>query len=79
MMSSLTDRICQNAITALMKRDTGLCDHVIADDEEVDVLEKQIDEEGVRRRRLSFIQHELNCCCRGLMGSFDGWPKLRER
>ena len=48
MMSSLTDRIFQNAMTALMKRDTDLCDHVIADDEEVDVLEKQIDEEGVR-------------------------------
>ena len=35
-------------MTALMKRDTDLCDHVIADDEEVDVLEKQIDEKGVR-------------------------------
>jgi phosphate transport system protein len=48
MMSSLTDRIFQNAMSALLKRDTDLCYQVIADDEEVDVLEKQIDEEGVR-------------------------------
>jgi phosphate transport system protein len=48
MMSSLTDRNFQNAMSALLKRDTDLCYHVIADDEEVDVLEIQIDEEGVR-------------------------------
>jgi len=48
MMSSLTDRIFQNAMSALLKRDTDLCNHVIADDEEVDVLEMQTDEQGVR-------------------------------
>ena len=48
MMSSLTDRNFQSAMSALLKRDTDLCYHVIADDEELDVLEMQIDEEGVR-------------------------------
>ncbi len=48
MMSSLTDRIFQNAMSALLTRDADLCDQVGADDEEVDELEKHIDEEGVR-------------------------------
>ncbi|HYY28507.1 MAG TPA: phosphate signaling complex protein PhoU [Chthoniobacterales bacterium] len=47
MMSSLTDRIFQNAFEALLKRDTDLCDHVIAEDEEIDILEKQVDQDGV--------------------------------
>ena len=41
MMSSLTDRIFQTAFEALLKRDTELCDHVIAEDEEIDILEKR--------------------------------------
>jgi phosphate transport system protein len=48
MMSSLTDRMFHYAMSALLKRDTDLCEQVSADDEEVDVLEKQIDEERVR-------------------------------
>ncbi len=48
MMSSLADRILQNAMSALLNRNTELCDQVGADDEEVDDLEKQIDEEGFR-------------------------------
>lgn len=47
MMSSLTDRIFQTAFEALLSRDTELCDHVIAEDEEIDTLEKQVDQEGV--------------------------------
>jgi phosphate transport system protein len=47
MMSSLTDRIFQTAIEALFNRDTELCNHVVAEDENVDVLEKQVDQEGV--------------------------------
>jgi phosphate transport system protein len=47
MMSSLTDRILQTAFEALLKRDSELCDHVVAEDEEIDVLEKQVDQEGV--------------------------------
>ena len=47
MMSSLTDRIFQTAFEALLKRDSELCDHVLAEDEEIDILEKQVDQGGV--------------------------------
>ncbi len=47
MMSSLTDRILQTAIEALFNRNSELCDHVVADDEEVDALERQVDQDGV--------------------------------
>ena len=47
MMSSLTDRIFQMAFEALLKRDNELCDHVVAEDEEIDILEKQVDRDGV--------------------------------
>ena len=47
MMSSLTDRIFQTAFEALLNRNSELCDHVIAEDEEIDILEKQVDQEGV--------------------------------
>jgi phosphate transport system protein len=47
MMSSLADRIFQTAFEALLKRDSDLCDHVIAEDEEIDILEKQVDQDGV--------------------------------
>jgi phosphate transport system protein len=47
MMSSLTDRIFQTAFEALLNRDSEGCDQVVADDKEVDILEKQIDQDGV--------------------------------
>jgi phosphate transport system protein len=47
MMSSLKDRIFQTGFEALLSRDSELCDHVIAEDEEIDVLEKQVDQDGV--------------------------------
>ena len=47
MMSSLTDRILQTAFEALLSRNSELCDHVFAEDEEIDTLEKQVDHEGV--------------------------------
>jgi phosphate transport system protein len=47
MMSSLTDRILHDAFDALLRRDSELCDHVEAEDEDVDILEKQVDQEGV--------------------------------
>jgi phosphate transport system protein len=47
MMSTLTDRMFQNAITGLLERNIELCDQVEADDEELDILEKQIDQKGV--------------------------------
>ena len=47
MMSSLTDRIFHTAFEGLLNRDSGLCDQVVADDEEIDSLEKQVDQDGV--------------------------------
>ena len=48
MMSSLADRILHTAFEALWNRDSELCDHVVAEDEEIDILEKQVDQDGVR-------------------------------
>jgi phosphate transport system protein len=47
MMSSLTDRILQTAFEAFLTRNNELCDQVIAEDEEIDTLEKQVDQDGV--------------------------------
>jgi phosphate transport system protein len=47
MMSSLTDRIFETAFEALLKSDSDLCDRVIAEDEEIDILEKQVDQDAV--------------------------------
>ena len=35
------------AFEALLNRNSGLCDHVVAEDEEIDILEKQVDQEAV--------------------------------
>jgi phosphate transport system protein len=47
MMSSLTERSLDRAITGLMQRDDELCAIAIADDEEIDQLEKQMDKDGI--------------------------------
>jgi phosphate transport system protein len=47
MMSGLTERSLDRAIKGLLERDDDLCANAIADDEEIDQLEKQIDKEGV--------------------------------
>jgi phosphate uptake regulator len=47
MMSSLADRILQTAFEAFLTRNGELCDHVVAEDEEIDTLEKQVDQDGV--------------------------------
>jgi phosphate transport system protein len=47
MMASLTERNLENARKGLFDRDEDWCNTVIADDEEVDTLEVQIDREGV--------------------------------
>jgi len=47
MMASLTDRNLQNAMSCLLDRDADLCAITIADEKEVDALEKKVDEEGV--------------------------------
>ena len=47
MMSSLTERSLERAINGLMQRDDDLCANAIADDEEIDQLEKQVDKDGI--------------------------------
>ncbi len=47
MMSSLTERSLDRALTGLLQRDDELCVVAIADDEEIDQLEKQVDKDGV--------------------------------
>ena len=47
MMSSLTERSLDRAVTGLLERDDELCNTAIADDEEIDQLEKQVDKDGV--------------------------------
>lgn len=48
MMSSLADRLFRLAFEALLNRDSELCDHIIAEDQQIDLLEKQIDQDGER-------------------------------
>ena len=46
-MAGLTERSLYRAINGLLQRDDSLCTKAIADDEEVDQLEKQIDKDGL--------------------------------
>jgi phosphate transport system protein len=47
MMAGLTERSLERAMKGLVNRDDNVCTHAIADDEEIDQLEKQIDKDGV--------------------------------
>lgn len=47
MMASLTERNLQNAMVCLLDRNTDLCEVAVVDEQEIDALEKKIDEEGV--------------------------------
>src|SRR5881398_2908565 len=47
MMAGLTERAFERAIRGLLDRDDDLCANAIADDEEIDQLEKQIDKDGI--------------------------------
>jgi phosphate transport system protein len=47
MMGGLAERSLDRAIRGLLQRDDNLCTTAIADDEEIDQLEKQIDKDGV--------------------------------
>src|SRR6202030_3559118 len=47
MMSSLTDRMFQTAVDGLLNRDSDLCCQVVADDVEIDLLEKKVDVDGI--------------------------------
>jgi phosphate transport system protein len=46
MMAGLAERSLDRAIKGLLGRDDDLCANAIADDEEIDQLEKQIDKDG---------------------------------
>ena len=48
MMSSLTERVLTRAADGLFQRDLDACNSVIADDAEIDALEKTIDGDGVQ-------------------------------
>ncbi len=47
MMASLTERNLARAFQGLFERDNEVCNQVIADDEEIDSLEKQVDRDGI--------------------------------
>src|SRR5712671_1077572 len=47
MMAGLAERTLDRAVKGLFQRDDDLCANAIADDEEIDQLEKQIDKDGV--------------------------------
>ena len=47
MMGGLAERSLDRAMKGLFERDNELCAYTIADDEEIDQLEKQIDKDGV--------------------------------
>jgi phosphate transport system protein len=47
MMASLTTRSLENALSGLFQRQDDPCATAIADDEEIDQLEKQIDKDGI--------------------------------
>lgn len=47
MMASLTDRNLQNAMSCLLDRKADLCAVTIADEQEINALEKKVDEDGV--------------------------------
>ncbi|HEV3393408.1 MAG TPA: phosphate signaling complex protein PhoU [Chthoniobacterales bacterium] len=47
MMAGLAERTLDRAVKGLLQRDDSLCVTAIADDEEIDQLEKQIDKDGV--------------------------------
>jgi len=47
MMASLAERSLSHALNGLAQRDDDLCATSIADDEEIDQLEKQVDKDGI--------------------------------
>jgi phosphate transport system protein len=47
MMASLCERTLRNSLECLLNRDEDLCNVTIADDEEIDQLEKQVDKNGI--------------------------------
>jgi phosphate transport system protein len=62
MMAGLTERSLDRAMKGLFQRDDNLCATAIADDEEIDQLEKQIDKDGVDiLLRFQPVASDLRC------------------
>ena len=70
MMSSLTDRMFQTAVEGLLNRESELCSQVVADDEEIDTLEKKVDQDGINL----LVQHQFGTDRRPLR---HGCPKSK--
>ena len=47
-MGSMVEQSFETAVRGLLRRDTDLCNQVLADDEEIDQLEIEIDKEGMQ-------------------------------
>jgi phosphate transport system protein len=47
LMASLTERNLQNAMGCLLKENLDLCASAVADEEEIDLLQKKVDNDGV--------------------------------
>ncbi len=59
-MASVTTQNLNDAVRGLIERDPDLCNQVIAEDEEVDALEKKIDAEGIAiLTRFTPLAHDL--------------------
>jgi phosphate uptake regulator len=80
MMSSFTDRILQAAFEAFLTRNSELCDQVIAEDEEIDTLEKQVDEDGVGLLiRFHLVASDLRQVASAMMRSITKEAPFRRR
>lgn len=71
-MGEVSIRQVRNALKALVEGDVGLADQVIAADDELDELEKQIDTEAIRYMNLrSPVATELRLVIVGMKASHD--------
>src|SRR5204863_3958683 len=62
MMSGLTERSLERAMKGLFERNDNVCANAIADDEEIDQLEKQIDKDGAHvLLRFQHVASDLRC------------------
>ena len=68
MMAGLSERSLERAIKGLFDRNDDLCANTIADDEEIDQLEKQIAQK--KNSRDLFVVHGRNEACRETVARF---------
>ena len=82
MMASLTERNLQNAMTCLLDRDAEMCAVTMADEEEIDALEKSIDQDGIEMLlRFQPVASDLRQIVSTMkVGAiWSGWPTRRSR